>query len=310
MCGYALLADEGHEGGNITPGLGWISGKVRHFSDCLTDPESRKLKIPHMGWNSLSITRDSHPVCASLPRNVQMYFVHSYVFDDAAEDQLLAVAHYGMAVPALIGRDNIIGTHFIRKSQQVMAMLDRFYPGVPEIARACRNSCIRQRNEMTTQRTPLVTVEMVTELSANDISELRDATEEAIEAGGGFGWLAPPPRSVLEDYWRGILLVPDYHLFLGKLDHVIAGSCQIVRLPRNNEAQATTRQLRTFFLAPWARGHGLAQALVAEAEEFARSEGYQILNLMYVKFRTEPSEPLKHAAISISGQPLLCDGRG
>jgi glutamine amidotransferase len=123
-----LLADEGHEGGNITPGLGWISGKVRHFSDCLTDPESRKLKIPHMGWNSLSITRDSHPVCASLPRNVQMYFVHSYVFDDAAEDQLLAVAHYGMAVPALIGRDNIIGTQFHpEKSQQAgQAMLDSF----------------------------------------------------------------------------------------------------------------------------------------------------------------------------------------
>ncbi len=43
---------------------------------------------------------------------------------------------------------------------------------------------------MTTQRTPLVTVEMATELSANDISEICDATEEAIEAGGGFGWLA------------------------------------------------------------------------------------------------------------------------
>ena len=41
LCGYALLADEGHEGGNITQGLGWISGKVRHFSDCLIDPESR-----------------------------------------------------------------------------------------------------------------------------------------------------------------------------------------------------------------------------------------------------------------------------
>ena len=39
---------------------------------------------------------------------------------------------------------------------------------------------------------PLVTVEMVTELNAYDISELCDATEEAIDAGGGFGWLAPP----------------------------------------------------------------------------------------------------------------------
>jgi glutamine amidotransferase len=57
-----------------------------------------------------------------------MYFVHSYVFDDVPEDQLLAVAHYGMAVPALIGRDNIIGTQFHpEKSQQAgQAMLDSF----------------------------------------------------------------------------------------------------------------------------------------------------------------------------------------
>ena len=49
---------------------------------------------------------------------------------------------------------------------------------------------------MTTQRTPLVTVEMVTELSANDISELCDATEEAIEAG-----VAGLPR-LLARYWK------------------------------------------------------------------------------------------------------------
>ena len=128
-------------------------------------------------------------------------------------------------------------------------------------------------------RQPLVTVEMVTELNAYDISELSDATEEAIDAGGGFGWLAPPPRTVLEDYWRGVLLIPDVTLFLGKLDHVIAGSCQIVSPPRNNEAQALACQLKTFFLAPWARGHGLAGKLVAEAEDFARSEGFKILNL-------------------------------
>lgn len=129
------------------------------------------------------------------------------------------------------------------------------------------------------KRQPLVTVEMVTELNAYDISELCDATEEAIEAGGGFGWLAPPPRTVLENYWRGALLIPDVTLFLAKLDHVIAGSCQIVSPPRNNEAQAMACQLTTFFLAPWARGHGLAGMLAAEAEDFARSEGFKILNL-------------------------------
>lgn len=128
-------------------------------------------------------------------------------------------------------------------------------------------------------RKPRITLETATELSANDLSELCDATEEAIGAGGGFGWLAPPPRSVLEDYWRGVLLIPERSLIIGKLDMVIAGSCQIVRPPRNNEAQARSCQLTTFFLAPWARGYGLAGKLVEEAEAYARSEGFKVINL-------------------------------
>jgi len=128
-------------------------------------------------------------------------------------------------------------------------------------------------------RIPLVTVEMATELDLNDISELSDAAEKAIDAGGGFGWLSSPPRSVMESYWRGVLLIPDRHLIVGKLDKVIGGSCQIVTPPKNNEAQAFACQLTTFFLAPWARGHGLAQKLVEEAEAFARSNGFKVLNL-------------------------------
>ena len=74
------------------------------------------------------------------------------------------------------------------------------------------------RMATSTPRAPLVTIEMTEELSANDISEICDATEEPIDAGGGFGWLAPPPRSVMEDYWRGVLLIPDRSLIVCKLD--------------------------------------------------------------------------------------------
>jgi len=126
---------------------------------------------------------------------------------------------------------------------------------------------------------PTVSVEMVKDLNRNDISELSDAAESAIEAGGGFGWLTPPPRSVMENYWKGILLIPDRELFVGKLDEVIVGSCQIVKPPKNNEAQAFACQLTTFFLMPQARGYGIAQKLVAEAEDFARSAGFRVLNL-------------------------------
>ncbi|MGC6531272.1 MAG: GNAT family N-acetyltransferase, partial [Candidatus Puniceispirillaceae bacterium] len=116
--------------------------------------------------------------------------------------------------------------------------------------------------EFSTLNRGRVTLEMADELNANDLSELCDAAEEAIKAGGGFGWLAPPPRNIMEDYWRGVLLIPERRLFVGKVDMVMAGSCQIVRPPKANEAQAFACQLTTFFLAPWARGHGLAQRLI------------------------------------------------
>ena len=126
--GMQLLANEGHEGGNITPGLGWISGKVRHFADCLDEGDMGGLKIPHMGWNDLQIKTSGHPVAAALPAAVQMYFVHSYVFDEIDTEHVLAVTDYGLPVPALIGRNNIVGTQFHpEKSQHAgQAMLDAF----------------------------------------------------------------------------------------------------------------------------------------------------------------------------------------
>ena len=122
-------------------------------------------------------------------------------------------------------------------------------------------------------------VETPARLNSNDLDELCDAADEAILSGGGFGWLSPPPRSVMEDYWRGVQMIPERHLVVVRLDKVIAGSCQITRPPKNNEAQKFSCQLTTFFVAPWARGHGLAQMIVAESEALAKSEGFFMINL-------------------------------
>ena len=124
-----------------------------------------------------------------------------------------------------------------------------------------------------------ISVETVDQLTERDINELSDAAEAAILSGGGFGWLLPPPKSVMEDYWRGVQMIPDRHLIIARLDKVIAGSCQITRPPKNNEAQKFSCQLTTFFVAPWARGHGLAQMIVAESEALAKSEGFFMINL-------------------------------
>jgi len=126
---------------------------------------------------------------------------------------------------------------------------------------------------------PTTLVERLTAFRNNDLQELCEAAEEGIKGGGGFGWLKPPPRNVMESYWRGIMLIPDRQLFVGRLDGVIAGTAQLVRPARNNEAQASSAQISIHFVAPWARGHGLARQIVVAAENAARTAGVRLVNL-------------------------------
>ncbi len=124
-----------------------------------------------------------------------------------------------------------------------------------------------------------VTVETVTALRGADRHDLCDAAEAAIRDGGGFGWLTPPLRNVMEAYWKGVLLVPERSLIVGRLDGVIAGSALIEAPPKSNEARAHTAHLTSHFVAPWARGHGVARALLVAVENAARQQGRHILEL-------------------------------
>lgn len=126
---------------------------------------------------------------------------------------------------------------------------------------------------------PAPTVERLRELSPGDMHDLCDATYAAIESGGGFGWVKKPERPVLERYWQGVLAMPTRILLAARMDGMICGTCQLVKPPANNEAQAHALQLTTTFVAPWARGHGLAKMLVTKAEETAREEGFSVINL-------------------------------
>ena len=126
---------------------------------------------------------------------------------------------------------------------------------------------------------PATDVEWLTRFRGADLPDLCDAATLAIRDGGGFGWVMPPDRDVLERYWRGVLAVPGRGLLAARLDGVIVGSAQLVRPPPNNEAQAHAATLTCSFIAPWARGHGLAQALTLEVEAQARRDGFSVLNL-------------------------------
>jgi ribosomal protein S18 acetylase RimI-like enzyme len=126
---------------------------------------------------------------------------------------------------------------------------------------------------------PAATVTRLETFAGTDLHDLCDAAEAAIKADGGFGWLRAPPRHIMENYWRGVLLVPERQVFVARLDGTICGSVQLARPPRNNEAQAFAAQLTSNFIAPWARGHGLARRLVVAVEEAACAAGFVILNL-------------------------------
>ena len=115
--GMQLLADEGHEHG-VTPGLGWIPGKVIALTP--TDPTAR---VPHMGWNDVVPTAPHAQVEPG-----EAYFLHSYHFDAADPAQVIATTDHGGPVVAAVGRDNILGVQFHpEKSQRYgIALLERF----------------------------------------------------------------------------------------------------------------------------------------------------------------------------------------
>jgi ribosomal protein S18 acetylase RimI-like enzyme len=126
---------------------------------------------------------------------------------------------------------------------------------------------------------PDLYVERLKQIHDHDMPSLCEATDAAIIDGGGFGWVTPPGRRAMESYFRGVLLVPERELFVARLNGDIVGSAILARPPRNNEAQAFAATLMHSYIAPYARGHGLARLLTEGVEERARELGYHILNL-------------------------------
>lgn len=126
---------------------------------------------------------------------------------------------------------------------------------------------------------PVIAIEQTNALSAADLQDLCDATDAAIEEGGGFGWVELPPRDDLESYWRGVATMPQRLLFVARLDGTICGSAQLVRSPRNKEATRFAVRLTMNFIAPWARDFGVAKMLLEKVEETAKTEGFGVINL-------------------------------
>jgi len=122
-------------------------------------------------------------------------------------------------------------------------------------------------------------VELLSSINKVDLADICNITEQAIKAGGGFGWLKVPPRDTLNKYWKGVVLVKNRKLIVGRLNNAIAGTLQLIFQPSNNEAQHNICNITSHFVAPWARGHGLAKAMIDKAETIGKESGSSCVQL-------------------------------
>ncbi len=127
--GMQLMATRGREY-VTTAGLDWISGDVERIA-----PADAGLKIPHMGWNTLSVARP-HRLLEGLPLGEDgrhAYFVHSYHLNAARPEDVVARADYGGPVTAIVARDTAVGTQFHpEKSQRFgLALIANFLEWTP-----------------------------------------------------------------------------------------------------------------------------------------------------------------------------------
>lgn len=105
--GMQLLFDRSFEYGEH-PGLGLVPGEVADLREDLAD---KSLKVPHMGWNSLEITRED-PIFRYFRNGEYVYYVHSFYARNCAESTL-GISRYGnVSVTGVVRRGNVYGTQF------------------------------------------------------------------------------------------------------------------------------------------------------------------------------------------------------
>lgn len=86
-------------------GLGIFDGAITKI------PNGEGLKIPHMGWNSLTVKKDSR-LFEGIEENPYVYFVHSYFLNAADKNIVAAQTEYGVTIDAAVERGNVFATQF------------------------------------------------------------------------------------------------------------------------------------------------------------------------------------------------------
>lgn len=109
--GMQLLADFGNEGGNIN-GLGCIPGEVKRL-----EPKSTEERIPHVGWNEISITKDT-PLFHKISDKSDFYFVHSYHFVAVHSEHVIATTPYCGGFVSAVMSGTVYGCQFHPEKSQ------------------------------------------------------------------------------------------------------------------------------------------------------------------------------------------------
>ena len=116
--GMQMLAMKSEENGDHE-GLGWIDGQIKLLP-------GDNLKLPHMGWNLVIPTNSKYNKLISTKNDY--YFVHSYYFECADKDNILAETKYGTNFASIVGKENIYGVQFHpeKSSSQGLNLLKEF----------------------------------------------------------------------------------------------------------------------------------------------------------------------------------------
>ena len=104
--GMQLFGRRSEEG--ALAGLNWLDFETIRFK---LDGVNARLKIPHMGWNTLQMRR-RHALLDNLGSDARFYFVHSYHVVCADQEDVMAETNYGYDFPSVVGRDNLFGAQF------------------------------------------------------------------------------------------------------------------------------------------------------------------------------------------------------
>jgi ribosomal protein S18 acetylase RimI-like enzyme len=129
-----------------------------------------------------------------------------------------------------------------------------------------------------------IKVEKITTLNDMDMQDLCDAAAETMKETLGFNLgrqvhSGKIEKGMIQNYWEGVLLVPEIILFVARFEGVIAGAIQVVKPGPANQTSSFACAVENYFIAPWARGRGISNYLISFAEEEARALGYTVLRV-------------------------------